>query len=61
METDFSTFLTDVGQVNTDYTNFFTDLTNIAPGRFLSVHDVDEPVLHDFGRRQPGHLDQRRQ
>ncbi len=32
IENDFSTFLTDVGQFNTDYTNFFTSAINSLPG-----------------------------
>jgi PPE family protein len=32
VETDWNSLLTDVGQFNTDYTNFFTDLTNVLPG-----------------------------
>jgi PPE-repeat protein len=32
IENDFSTFLTDVGQFNTDYTNFFTSAINSVPG-----------------------------
>jgi PPE-repeat protein len=32
IENDFSSFLTDVGQINTDYTNFFTSAINSLPG-----------------------------
>jgi len=32
IETDFSTFLTDVGSFNSAYTNFFTDAINSLPG-----------------------------
>jgi PPE-repeat protein len=32
IENDFSQFLTDVGQVNTDYTSFFTSAINSLPG-----------------------------
>jgi PPE-repeat protein len=32
IENDFSTFLTDVGQFNTDYTSFFTSAINSLPG-----------------------------
>ena len=33
----------------------------LHPRRVYARHDVDEHVLVDLGRRQPGHLDQRRQ
>ncbi|MGA9492430.1 MAG: PPE family protein [Mycobacterium sp.] len=32
IENTWNTFLTDVGQFNTDYTNFFSDLVNSVPG-----------------------------